>query len=146
MRHACCLSYSLAAIFGRRLRGMGVSPMASATGQTLAASVLLVPLALAVDRPWSLPAPGWPAAGAVLGLAVLSTAFAYVLYFRLLASAGATNLLLVNFLVPVSAILLGTSFLGETPAPRHFAGMALIGIGLAAMDGRAWTWLRQRLA
>ena len=139
---AAALSYALAAIYGRRLGGMGVSAMASATGQAACACLLLVPLAV-VDRPWGLPAPGWGAVGAVLGLAVLSTALAYVIYFRLLATAGATNLLLVNFLVPVSAILLGTLFLGETLAPRHLAGMALIALGLAAMDGRAWEWARK---
>jgi drug/metabolite transporter (DMT)-like permease len=69
-------------------------------------------------------------------LAVLSTAVAYILYFRLLASAGATNLLLVTFLIPVSAIALGAVVLGEHLAPKHFAGMALIGLGLACIDGR----------
>nr|HMQ42651.1 DMT family transporter [Paracoccus sp. (in: a-proteobacteria)] len=65
------------------------------------------------------------------------TALAYLLYFRILATAGATNLLLVTFLIPVSAILLGTLVLNEVLLPRHIAGMALIGLGLAAIDGRA---------
>jgi drug/metabolite transporter (DMT)-like permease len=73
---------------------------------------------------------------AIVGMAALSTALGYVLYFRILASAGATNLLLVTFLIPVSAIILGSLVLGEHLAPRHFAGMALIGVGLAAIDGR----------
>jgi drug/metabolite transporter (DMT)-like permease len=77
-------------------------------------------------------------------VAALSTALAYVLYFRILATAGATNLLLVTFLIPVSAILLGTLFLGEILLPRHFAGMALIGIGLTAIDGRAWQIIRKQ--
>ena len=68
--------------------------------------------------------------------AAISTALAYVLYFRILATAGATNLLLVTFLIPVSAILLGTLILGEVLLPRHVVGMALIGLGLAAIDGR----------
>ena len=79
---------------------------------------------------------------ALIGVAAISTALAYVLYFRILATAGATNLLLVTFLIPVSAILLGTLFLGETLLPRHFAGMALIGAGLAAIDGRPWRAIR----
>jgi drug/metabolite transporter (DMT)-like permease len=77
----------------------------------------------------------------VVGLATFSTALGYVLYFRILAGAGATNLLLVTFLIPVSAILLGWLFLGETLALRHLGGMALIGLGLVAIDGRllrAW--------
>jgi drug/metabolite transporter (DMT)-like permease len=72
----------------------------------------------------------------VLGLALLSTAVAYVIYFRILASAGATNLRLVTFLVPVSALLLAVTVLGEVLEPRQVAGMLLIGLGLAAIDGR----------
>ena len=71
-----------------------------------------------------------------MGVGLLSTALAYVLYFRILAVAGATNLLLVTFLIPVSAILLGTLVLGELLLPRHFLGIALIGLGLAFIDGR----------
>lgn len=92
---------------------------------------------LFVDRPWTLPAPpSLTVCAALAGLALLSTALAYVLYFRILAAAGATNLLLVTFLIPVSAILLGAAFLGERLELRHFAGMALIGAGLALVDGR----------
>ncbi len=72
----------------------------------------------------------------MLGLAALSTAFAYVIFFRLLASAGATNLMLVTFLIPVSALLLGALVLGEPVVPRQLLGMALIGAGLVAIDGR----------
>jgi drug/metabolite transporter (DMT)-like permease len=82
--------------------------------------------------------------GAVLGLALLSTALAYLIYFRILATAGATNLLLVTFLIPVSAIVLGASFLGERLQPQHFGGMALIGLGLAAIDGRPIVLLHRR--
>ena len=78
--------------------------------------------------------------GALLGLAALSTALAYLIYFRILASAGATNLLLVTFLIPVSAIVLGARILGERLDPRDFFGMALIGLGLLAIDGRALGW------
>ena len=72
----------------------------------------------------------------------LSTAIGHVLYFRILARAGATNLLLVTFLIPVSAILLGILVLGEQLEPRHLAGMAAIGIGLMAIDGRPMRLLR----
>jgi hypothetical protein len=68
----------------------------------------------------------------------LSTALAYILYFRILARVGATNLLTVTFLIPISAIALGFAFLGETPRLRHLAGLACIGCGLAAIDGRVW--------
>ncbi|WP_219821055.1 EamA family transporter [Oceanisphaera arctica] len=75
---------------------------------------------------------------AIAGLAVLSTAVAYVLYFKILESAGTTNLLLVTLLVPVSAILLGSLLLNETLEAVHFVGMALIALGLSAIDGRLW--------
>jgi drug/metabolite transporter (DMT)-like permease len=90
--------------------------------------------------------PGLETIGAMLGLALLCTAFGYILYFRILATAGATNLMLVTFVNPVSAILLGALILGERLEARHFAGMALIGFGLAAIDGRPWKWLRAKLA
>jgi drug/metabolite transporter (DMT)-like permease len=105
-----------------------------------------VPVTLVVDRPWTLPIPGAATWAAVLGIAALSTALAYVLYFRILATAGATNLLLVTFLIPVSAIVLGWLVLGEVLDPRHFAGMALIGAGLAAIDGRLVARTRASMA
>lgn len=132
------ISYAVAGIFGRRFRTMGVAPTAAAAGQLVASSLLLIPVMLLIDRPWSLPTPGAHTIAAMIGVATLSTALAYVLYFRLLATAGATNLLLVTFLIPVGAILLGVSFLNETLLPRHIAGMAMIGVGLAAIDGRPW--------
>ena len=143
---AGAISYALAGIYGRRFRAMGVSPMATATGQVIASSLLLLPVMLVVDRPWTLAAPGPATAAALLGVAAISTAFAYVLYFRLLATAGATNLLLVTFLIPVSAIVLGIMFLGESLLPKHVFGMALIGAGLAAIDGRPLKALRGKAA
>ena len=131
-------SYAFAGIFGRRFKAMGVLPMATATGQVIASSIILLPLVLVIDRPWTLPAPGWDAIAALIGVAAISTAFAYFLYFRIFASAGATNLLLVTFLIPISAILLGTAFLSEALLPREIAGMALIGLGLSLIDGRLW--------
>lgn len=133
---AAALSYAFAGVFGRRFARMGVAPMVTATGQVTASTLMLVPMALLVDRPWTLPMPGAPVWAAIFGIAALSTALGYVLYFRILATAGASNLLLVTFLIPVSAIGLGFLVLGEQLAPRHFLGMALIGAGLAAIDGR----------
>ncbi|CAO3353750.1 DMT family transporter [Azospirillum melinis] len=137
------LSYAFAGIFGRRFKSMGVSPLVTATGQVTASSLMLVPVALLADRPWTLPMPSAAAWGAVIGIALLSTALAYVIFFRVLASAGATNLMLVTFLIPVSAILLGGLFLGERLAVRHGVGMALIAGGLAAIDGRLLARLGQ---
>ncbi len=138
------LSYSFAGIFGRRFKSMGVSPLVTATGQVTASTLMLLPVALLADRPWTLPMPSAAAWGAVIGIALLSTALAYVIFFRVLASAGATNLMLVTFLIPVSAILLGGLFLGERLAVRHGIGIALIAGGLAAIDGRLFARLGQR--
>ena len=140
---AAALSYAFAGVYGRRFRRMGIAPAEAAAGQVTASAVLILPIMLIVDRPWLLPAPPSLTVGlALAGLALLSTALAYVLYFRILEAAGATNLLLVTFLIPVTAILLGAMVLGERLEPRHFAGMVLIGIGLALLDGRITGLLR----
>ncbi len=129
------LSYALAGIYGRRFAGQ--PPLVTAAGQVTATTLLMLPLALLVDRPWTLaglaPATIW----ALLGLGMLSTALAYIIYFRILAVAGATNLLLVTFLIPVSAIALGVVVLGETFSAFQLIGMAVIALGLVAIDGRA---------
>ena len=88
--------------------------------------------------------PGMETWLALAGLAILSTAVAYVLFFRILATAGATNLMLVTFLIPVSAILLGALVLGEQLQTKHLIGMAMIAIGLAAIDGRLMSIGRKR--
>ena len=139
---AAALAYAFAGIYGRRFRD--TPPLVTAAGQVTASTVLILPLALIIERPWTLAAPGPVTWGAVLGIALLSTAAAYVIYFRILRTAGATNLLLVTFLIPVSAILLGVTILGEHLTPGQIAGMALIGLGLAAIDGRPIAFLRSR--
>lgn len=130
------VSYAFAGIFGRRFKRMGVPPLATAAGQVSASTLILLPVALLVDRPWTLAAPSLSTMGAIVGLALLATALAYVMFFRILASAGAVNLSLVTFLIPVSAILMGVVVLGETLQATDFIGMALIGCGLIAIDGR----------
>jgi len=139
---AAALSYGFAGVFGRRFRDLGVPPIATAAGQLTASSAMLIPLALVVDRPWMLVMPSGVAIAALLGLALLSTALAYVLFFRLLASAGAANASLVTFLIPVSAILLGVTILGEELEARHVLGMVLIATGLALIDGRLAAGIR----
>jgi len=134
--------YASTGIYGRRFSG--IRPSQVATGQLTMTSVMMLPVALAVDRPWTLPMPSAAAIGAIFGLALASTAVAYILYFRLLASSGAVNLLLVTFLIPISATALGMGLLGETLQAQHLAGMAMIAAGLAAIDGRPVAWLRRR--
>lgn len=130
------ISYAFAGVFGRRFRAMNISPVTTAAGQVTASSVLLAPLVFMFDWPVNILALSAWTWAAIAGLAILSTAFAYILYFRILGSSGATNLLLVTFLVPVSAILLGFFVLGETLEPIDYAGMLLIALGLVAIDGR----------
>ena len=136
------VSYSLAGIYGRRFHQLGVKPIITATGQVTAASVLLVPIALLIEKPFTLPVPGLDVWLAIAGLTIFSTALAYILYFRILATAGATNVLLVTLLIPVSAILLGTAFLGEQLEMKHLLGMGFISLGLLAIDGRVFKLVR----
>jgi drug/metabolite transporter (DMT)-like permease len=138
------LSYAFAGIYGRRFQGL--PPLVTASGQVTATTILMLPVMLVADQPWTLPLPSAGTWAALAGLALLSTALAYVIYFRILAVAGATNLLIVTFLIPVSALVLGMSVLGEHIDGRHFAGMALIALGLAAIDGRPIRLVRSFLA
>ncbi|MEM1318116.1 MAG: DMT family transporter, partial [Pseudomonadota bacterium] len=95
-------------------------------------------------QPWSLAMPSQPAIWSTVGLAVVCTALAYILFFEILAKAGAVNASLVTFLIPPSAIVMGMMFLGETLALRHLIGMALILAGLIAVDGRLWKRMTAR--
>lgn len=132
---AAALSYACASVYGRRFKATGLNPILVAAGQVTGSTLLLLPIALWVDGndPYAnVPAQVW---AAIISLAVFSTAAAYILYFKLLASAGATNILLVTLLVPVSAILLGWLFLEESLQTPHIIGMAMIALGLSAIDG-----------
>ncbi len=119
-----------------------MTPLQTALGQLSASTLMMSLLTILVSRPWEAPLPGAIPLLAVAAMAIFSTALAYILFFQILASAGATNLALVTFLIPVSAILLGVLVLGETLKAQHLIGMAFIGAGLAAIDGRLWQRLR----
>lgn len=139
---AAALSYGFANVFGRRFKRLGIAPTVGAFGQLAATAIMVTPIAIIVDKPWRLSPPTPAVWAALFGLALLSTALAYAIFFRLLASAGTVNISLVTLLIPVSAILLGTLILGEHLSTPQFAGMALIGLGLVAIDGRAWKAIR----
>lgn len=128
------LSYGFAGLYGRRFREL--PPLVTATGQLTATTAMSLPLVLLVNPPWTLPLPSLTVAAALMALALASTALAYVIFFEIMRKAGGGNAMLVTFLVPVSAILLGVGILGEALLPRHFLGMAAIFIGLALIDGR----------
>ena len=135
------LSYALAGSWARaRLRG--VPPLVSAAGMLTASSVIMVPIAWILDGPLSLDmsARTW---GAVGYYALVSTALAYLLYYRILASAGAGNLLLVTLMVAPVAIVLGASVRDEALSPNAYAGFALLALGLLILDGRLAQVLRK---
>ncbi len=126
--------YGLSAVYGRRFAG--IHPTVSATCQLSAATLLLLPLMLVFDRPWALGMPGVEPVLALVALAVLSTGLAYIIYWALIVSAGGTNTMLVTLLIPVVALFFAWLLLGEDITLSKAAGMALIGIGLAVIDGR----------
>jgi drug/metabolite transporter (DMT)-like permease len=128
------ISYAFALMVARRFKG--VPPSIVATGQLTASTVVMIPVALFANGAAGLLAASSHVWAAVFGLALLSTAFAYLLYFTIVARAGATNASLVTLIVPVSAILLGAIFLGEHLEAFEFFGIALIAIGLLTIDGR----------
>ena len=132
------LSYSFAGIFGKRFKN--IPAVVNATGMLLCAAIVMLPLAIFIDAPWSV-RPSFKALSAVLAIAVISTAAAYLLYFYLLAAAGATNVLLVTFLIPISALLLGVGVLDEAVKAIEYAGMGCIFVGLIIIDGRALKWI-----
>lgn len=130
------VSYGFAATYGKRFRG--VAAPVTAAGQLTASTLLMLPASFALDAPWQLPLPPLTAILAVLALALLSTAYGYILFFRIMAAAGATNTSLVTLLVPPSAILAGMLFLGEQLTLLGILGMALVLMGLVVLDGRVF--------
>ena len=133
---AAGISYALASIFGKRFAQMGVKPMATATGQLICSAIILLPFALILERPWTNASPSFHVIQAMIAMISLSTAFAYFLYFRILSTAGATNVALVTLLIPPFAVLLGILFLNETLTLQQITGMFIITAGLVSIDGR----------
>jgi drug/metabolite transporter (DMT)-like permease len=132
---AAALSYGLSALLARRLLANS-PPLGTATFQMLASAVMMTPVAALVERPWQLHLPGPTTWLAVIGLAALSTALAYIVFFQILRRSGATNVMLVTLLIPVTAILLGYLVLGEKISAPEIAGALVIGSALLLIDGR----------
>lgn len=133
---AATLLYALAAIYARTLSQSTMTPLVIAIGQVIAAAVIMFPVMMLFDQPWSLPVAGWDAWAGAIGLAIPSTAIAYVFYFRLIDTAGASNAMLVAFIMPIIAVILGVVALDETVELKEAAGAVLIALGLVAIDGR----------
>ncbi len=133
------LSYAFAGVYARRFPGMNIDPIVAAAGQLLMSSLIMIVLVLLFETPGQLLESSARVWTVVVVMAVFSTALAYILYFRLIASAGATNAILVTLLIPVTAILLGAMILDERLQWLHFLGMVVIGLGLSIIDGRLWS-------
>jgi drug/metabolite transporter (DMT)-like permease len=135
------VSYGFGSVYSKRFSGRSLFVVV--TAQLTAATVLVAPLALVFEHPWTLAMPDVQVWSALIGIAVVSTVLAYLIFFHILNKAGATYISLVTFLIPVSGLFLGTVFLNETVAPTDLAAMAVIALGLAAIDGRPFLWLRR---
>ena len=139
---AAALSYGTASIIGRKFQDLGLKPLPLATAQLCLAAVFLFPVMMGVEQPWAQEVPSWPLVLAIVANGVLSTGIPYIIYFRILAVGGATNVMLVTFLVPVVAVVTGALALNEQLEPRHFASMGLLACALVAIDGRLAKSLR----
>jgi drug/metabolite transporter (DMT)-like permease len=135
-------SYGLATLWAR-LRLAAIPPLSFATGQLLCSAAIMTGLAAGFSHPEHLLTASAASWTALLGLALMSTAFAYIIFFRIVASAGAGNVLLVTMMIPVSAIAFGVALLGETLEPREIAGAAIIALALLIIDGRPLRWFRK---
>ena len=140
---AGAFSYGLSALLARRLLSNS-PPLGTATFQMLASTAMMTVVAGFVERPWQLPMPGAATWLAVIGLAALSTALAYIVFFQILRRSGATNVMLVTLLIPVTAILLGYLVLGEQISPREIVGALVIGSALLLIDGRVLELFRRQ--
>lgn len=134
------LSYALAAVWARK-RLSGHPPQVAAAGMVTGATLIMLPLAWIIEGPISLDLQ--PRTYVAIGYyGLVATAFAYLLYYRVLAMAGSSNLMLVTLLIPPFAIVLGAWMLGETLSPAAYYGFALLALGLLILDGRIWRLIR----
>jgi drug/metabolite transporter (DMT)-like permease len=139
---AGAFSYGLSALYARR-KLSNSPPLATATFQLMASSLIMMIVAAMVERPWRLPVPGVTTWLAMAGLAGMSTALAYIVFFQILRRSGPTNVMLVTLLVPVTAILLGYLVLGESISGREMIGALVIGSALLLIDGRILSLVRR---
>jgi drug/metabolite transporter (DMT)-like permease len=137
---SCC--YGFGGVYSRRFKDL--PPLVAATGQISGAAILLVPLSLGLDHPWTLPAQGPVIWMSLATIALVNTALAYFVYFKMLANVGVTYISLVTLLIPPIALLLGAAFLGESVTLQSLAGMAIIALGLLTIDGRLLSWTRAK--
>ncbi len=143
---AAAVSYAYSSIYARRFARFGSRPVMIASSQLTISTLVLVPLALVFEQPWTIGAPPMEAALAILALALLSSTLAYIAYFWFIAKNGGTNTTLVTFLVPVSATGFGIGFLGEHLLPQHIAGVVFIALCFFILDGRIFAKIRSKFS
>ncbi len=130
------VSYGLSALWGRRFKA--IPPIVSAASQLICSSVLMIPIAGLADQFWRLPVPPASALVAVIALGVVSTAIAYILFFKIMAEAGSNNAMLVTLLIPISGITLGALRFGEALTLNQIVGAVIIAASLLVIDGRVF--------
>lgn len=135
------VSYALASVWARKQLG-DQPPQVAAAGMVTGATLIILPLAWHVEGPLTLNLQS-DTMLAIGYYALIATALAYLLYYRLLAMAGSGNLMLVTLLIPPFAILLGAVLLDETLRPAAYGGFALLALGLLVLDGRLWQWIQR---
>ena len=132
---AAAVSYGFAALWGRKFL-VGVPPIKSATCQLLSSTLIIAISVCLIDKPWTIPTPSNNAVLSLIALAVLGTALAYIVFFKILVRAGPSNVMLVTLLIPITALLLGNTFLEEEIRLKEIIGAIIIGLGLLFIDGR----------
>lgn len=137
-------AYAIASIWGRRFAGE--PPLATATGQITTSAVMLLPMALIFENPLQMSMPSWPVIGAVIALAIFCTTLTYLIFFRVLKMAGASNASLVGLVIPAFTMMFAVPLLGEQITPLKVAGMLVIAIGMMVLDGRPFAALRGKLS
>ena len=141
---AATMSYGFAGLWGRRFKF--VPPIVMSAAQLVCSTALLLPFAVVLEHPWDQPVPSLPALASIAALAIFSTALGFLIFFQIMAEAGATNAMLVTLLVPVSATLLGVLVLHEPLTPQQIAGGLLIAAALLIIDGRLWRFIQRQRA
>ncbi len=136
------VSYALAGVWARKTMS-GLRPQLAAAGMLTGSTIITVPLAWIVEGPLTLALQ--PVTLLAVGyFALVATAGAYLLYYRVLGMAGSGNLMLVTLLIAPVAITLGALVLDEALSPNAYGGFALLALGLVVLDGRIWGALRAR--
>lgn len=127
---ASAVLFGAAALFGRNFNGL--DPMVPAAGSMICGAIILTPLSLIIDRPWTL-TPSAASVTALIALAVFSTALAFVIYFRLIQTLGSVGTTAQAYLRVPLGVGLGVVFLGETLPPTVWIGLVCVVAGIAAM-------------